>query len=89
MLQILSNTLSITGSSLRSLVIVFGDTPEILRKSAVLIFLSMRSFQSLQYETAINQASYAQILEYYIMIRIISQALKKFSQIRDSVTKPG
>ena len=47
-----------TGSSRRSLVIVFGDMPEALRKSALLIFLSTSSFHIRLYEIAIGFLSF-------------------------------
>lgn len=51
--HILINTPMDTSSSLRSFVIVFGAIPAARRRSALLIFLSIRSFQSLLYEMAI------------------------------------
>lgn len=51
--QILLSTDSVTSSSRRSRVMVFGAMPAALRRSALLIFLSTSSFQSLLYEIAI------------------------------------
>ena len=53
-LQILCSTASVTSSSRRSRVMVFGAIPAALRRSALLIFLSTSSFQSLLYEIAIS-----------------------------------
>ena len=53
-LQILCRTVSVTSSSRRRRVMVFGAIPAALRRSALLIFLSTRSFQSLLYEIAIS-----------------------------------
>ena len=53
-LQILCRTVSVTSSSRRRRVIVLGAIPAALRRSALLIFLSTRSFQSLLYEIAIS-----------------------------------
>ena len=50
--QIRLSTDSVTSSSRRSRVMVFGAMPAALRRSALLIFLSMSSFQSLLYEIA-------------------------------------
>ena len=52
--QILLSTASVTSSSRRSRVMVFGAMPAALRRSALLIFLSTSSFQNLLYEIAIS-----------------------------------
>jgi len=60
--QILCSTVRVTSSSRRRRVIVFGAIPAALRKSALLIFLSTRSFQSLLYEIAMSFDLRIQIL---------------------------
>ena len=55
--QIFSSTARVTASSRFSLVMVLGAIPVALRRSALLIFWSISSFQSLLYETAIYVSS--------------------------------
>ena len=55
--QILCSTVRVTSSSRRSRVIVFGAIPAAFRRSALLIFLSTSSFQSLLYEIAMTSTS--------------------------------
>ena len=54
-------------SSRRSFVMVFGAILAALRKSALLIFRSIRSFHNLLYETAINPTSVQQQYSNYTM----------------------